>query len=149
MTPRVQVVRKWRSLAWRLGLSDCILDIDCYRGGSVSGMSRRRRGSREKDKLELLIKIWRESRPETFNVGVLKTILSAEVLIFNSISKLFQHLPTGIVRHVDVDQHHHQQVRCPAGPVSPVPRQPCQDWSHPVEQVSVQRPVQLLPVFLR
>ena len=45
----------------------------------MSGVSRRRRGSREKDKLELLLKIWRESRAESYNVGVLKTILSAEV----------------------------------------------------------------------
>ena len=77
--PVLQVVRKWRSLATRLGLSDYILDIDCYRGGPVSGLSRRRRASREKDKMDLLLKIWRESRPETYNVGVLKTILSAEV----------------------------------------------------------------------
>ena len=75
----LQVVRKWRSLASRLGLSDYILDIDCYRGGPVSGLSRRRRASREKDKMDLLLKIWRESRPESYNVGVLKTILSAEV----------------------------------------------------------------------
>ena len=75
----LQVVRKWRSLATRLGLSDYILDIDCYRGGPVSGLSRRRRTSREKDKMDLLLKIWRESRPESYNVGVLKTILSAEV----------------------------------------------------------------------
>ena len=45
----------------------------------MSAMSRRRRGSREKDKMELLLKIWRESRAESFNIGVLKTILSAEV----------------------------------------------------------------------
>ena len=76
-----QVVRKWRSLATRLGLSDYILDIDCYRGGPVSAVSRRRRASREKDKMDLLLKIWRESRPETYNVGVLKTILSAEVRV--------------------------------------------------------------------
>ena len=76
-----QVVRKWRSLATRLGLSDYILDIDCYRGGPVSAVSRRRRASREKDKMDLLLKIWRESRPDTYNVGVLKTILSAEVSV--------------------------------------------------------------------
>ena len=79
LQPVLQVVRKWRSLATRLGLSDYILDIDCYRGGPVSGLSRRRRASREKDKLDLLLKIWRETRPETYNVGLLKTLLSAEV----------------------------------------------------------------------
>ena len=45
----------------------------------MSGLSRRRRASREKDKLDLLLKIWRETRPETYNVGLLKTLLSAEV----------------------------------------------------------------------
>ena len=79
LTSRDQVVRKWRSLAWRLGLSEYILDIECYRGGPVSGVSRRRRGSREKDKMELLLKIWRERRPQSYNVGVLKSVLSAEV----------------------------------------------------------------------
>ena len=35
-----QVVRKWRSLAIRLGLSEYILDIDCWRGASgASGVS--------------------------------------------------------------------------------------------------------------
>lgn len=76
-----KVVRKWRSLAFRLGLSEYILDIDCWRGGGqASGVSRRRRGSREKDKMELLMKIWRETKPETYNIGILKTVLSAEGL---------------------------------------------------------------------
>ena len=82
----LQVVRKWRSLAFRLGLSDYILDIDCWRGGGHAGGhhggprdARRRRGSREKDKLELLMRIWRETKPETYNVAILKTVLSAEV----------------------------------------------------------------------
>ena len=80
--PLLQVVRKWRSLAFRLGLSEYILDIDCWRGGGqASGVSRRRRGSREKDKMELLMKIWRETKPETYNIGILKTVLSAEVIL--------------------------------------------------------------------
>ena len=75
-----QVVRKWRSLAIRLGLSEYILDIDCWRGASgTSGTSRRRRGSREKDKMELFMKVWRETKPEMYTVTNLKTLLSAEV----------------------------------------------------------------------
>ena len=76
-----QVVRKWRSLAIRLGLSDYILDIDCWRGGAsaASGTSRRRRGSREKDKMELFMKVWRETKPELYTVTHLKALLSAEV----------------------------------------------------------------------
>ena len=73
-------------MAFRLGLSEYILDIDCWRGGGSQGgygggpgATRRRRGSREKDKLELLMKIWRETKPEMYNVGILKTVLSAEV----------------------------------------------------------------------
>ena len=75
-----QVVRKWRSLAIRLGLSEYILDIDCWRGASgASGTTRRRRGSREKDKMELFMKVWRETKPEMYTVTNLKTLLSAEV----------------------------------------------------------------------
>ena len=86
----LQVVRKWRSLAFRLGLSEYILDIDCWRGGgqASSGFSRRRRGSREKDKMELLMKIWRETKPETYNVGILKTVLSAEVVFLITIVQI-------------------------------------------------------------
>jgi len=77
-----KVVRKWRSLAIRLGLSDYILDIDCWRGGAsaASGTSRRRRGSREKDKMELFMKVWRETKPELYTVTHLKALLSAEGL---------------------------------------------------------------------
>ena len=79
----LQVVRKWRSLALRLGLSEYILDIDCWRGGAsgTSGTTRRRRGSREKDKMELFMKVWRETKPEMYTVTNLKTLLSAEVKI--------------------------------------------------------------------
>ena len=77
------MIRKWRSLAIRLGLSDYILDIDCWRpgGSATSGMSRRRRGSREKDKMELFMKVWRETKPELYTVTNLKTLLSAEVTL--------------------------------------------------------------------
>ena len=39
----------------------------------------RRRGWREKDKLEMLLKIWKEKKQNTFCVFVLKTVLAMEV----------------------------------------------------------------------
>ena len=73
-TQNSQVVGKWRSLAWRLGLVEFIVGIDCGRGGG-----RRRRGLREKDKLETLLRMWKEKKPDTYNVRMLKTVLAAEV----------------------------------------------------------------------
>ena len=45
---------------------------ECY---GVGG----RRGGREKDKLEMVLRMWREKKPDTYNVRMLKTVLAAEV----------------------------------------------------------------------
>ena len=48
-------------------------------------MSRQRRGgarsagARDREKLELLLRVWRETKPDTYTVTCLKTVLSAEV----------------------------------------------------------------------
>ena len=39
----------------------------------------RRRGGREKDKLEMLLRMWKEKKPDTYTVSMLKTVLAAEV----------------------------------------------------------------------
>ena len=75
---RFQVVSKWRSLAWRLGLVEFIVDIDCWRGGG-----RIRRRGREKDKLEMLLRMWKERKPDTYNIRMLKTVLAAEVNVMS------------------------------------------------------------------
>ena len=72
-----KVVRKWRSFAWRLGLSECIADIECGMGG---GGRRRRRGWREKDKLEMLLRMWKEKKSDTYHINMMKTMLAEEVL---------------------------------------------------------------------
>ena len=76
-----KVVRKWRSFAWRLGLSEYIADIECGRGG---GGRRRRRGWREKDKLDMLLRIWKEKKEDTYHIGMLKTVLAEEVSAKNT-----------------------------------------------------------------
>jgi len=80
-----KVVRKWRSLASRLGLSAYILDIDCYRGNkgeSSSDYMRRKRNRRfrDKDKMDLLLQTWKSIKPECYTISTLKGILSSEGL---------------------------------------------------------------------
>ena len=41
----------------------------------------RRAGARDREKLELLLRVWRETKPDTYTVACLKTVLSAEVVI--------------------------------------------------------------------
>ena len=49
-------------------------------------LSRQRRGcprgagARDREKLELLLRVWRETKPDTYTVTCLKTVLSAEVI---------------------------------------------------------------------
>jgi hypothetical protein len=74
----MQVVRKWRSIAWRLSLSEYIAEIECWRGRGRS----RRRGRKDKDKLEMLLRIWNEKKQDTFSVSMLKTVLAKEVSVF-------------------------------------------------------------------
>ena len=76
-----KVVRKWRSFAWRLGVSEYIADIECGREGVGR---RRRRGWREKDKLEMLLRIWKEKKEDTYHIGMLKTVLAEEVSAKNT-----------------------------------------------------------------
>ena len=49
-------------MARRLSLSEYIVEIECWRGGGMS----RRRGWREKDKLEMLLRIWKEKKQNTY-----------------------------------------------------------------------------------
>ena len=72
-----KLVRNWRSFAWRLGLSEHIVSIECWRGEK----ERRRRGWRDKDKLEMLLRMWKEKKPETYHTDMLKTALAKEVMI--------------------------------------------------------------------
>ena len=101
MRSSLQVVRKWRSLASRLGLSAYILDIDCYRGNkgdSSSDYMRRKRNRRirDKDKMDLLLQTWKSIKPECYTISTLKGILSSEVKsksmkeIFNIYGPRFQ-----------------------------------------------------------
>ena len=80
--PSFQVVEKWRSLARRLGLSESIISIECWRGGR-GGMARGRggcvRGWTEKDKLEMLFGIWKEEKPDEYNIQKLTNVLAEEV----------------------------------------------------------------------
>ena len=70
--------RTWRSFAWRLCLSEYIADIMC--GGSVGGED----GGREKYKLEMLLRIWKEKKPDTYHISMLKTLLVEEVCAQNT-----------------------------------------------------------------
>ena len=74
----MQVVRKWRSLACRLSLSEYVVSIECWRGGG----GRRRRGWREEDKLEMLLRMWKEKKPLTYHTDMLKTVLAEEVNMY-------------------------------------------------------------------
>ena len=64
-------------MAKRLSLSEYIVDIECWRGRGRS----MRRGWREKDKLEMLLRIWNEKKQNTYRINVLKTVLTQEVIV--------------------------------------------------------------------
>jgi hypothetical protein len=64
-----------------LSLSEYIAEIECWRGGGRS----RRRGWREKDKLEMLLRIWKEKKQNTYHVSVLKTVLAKEVFVNSAV----------------------------------------------------------------
>ena len=63
-------------MARRLILSEYIVEIECWRGRGRS----RRRGWREKDKLEMLLRMWKENKADTYHISMLKTVLAEEVL---------------------------------------------------------------------
>ena len=65
---------KWKSLALHLGLADDVWEIE-FRGSSRW----RRKGWRDKEKLEMLLKFWKRRKPETYNIQTLKNILLIEV----------------------------------------------------------------------
>ena len=66
-----QVSSKWKHFAHHLGLSEYISYID------KSGW--RRRGVGESEKMELLVRMWKEKKPDTFTIKRLLTILALEV----------------------------------------------------------------------
>ena len=76
-----KLVKNWRSFAWRLGLAENIVSIECWKG---RGQVRRREWS-EREKLEMLLRLWKEKKPETYHTDMLKTALAEEVRIFDSI----------------------------------------------------------------
>ena len=76
-----KVVRKWRSFAWSLCLSEYIADIEC---GGRGGGERRRRGWGEKDKLEMLLRMWKEKKADIYHISMLKTVLAEEVSVKNT-----------------------------------------------------------------
>ena len=80
-----KVATQWRSFAWRLGLSEYILDIECWRGGGG-----RRRGWREEDKLEMLLRMWKEKKPQTYHTDMLKTVLAEEVNMYDWLGQVVQ-----------------------------------------------------------
>jgi hypothetical protein len=51
-------------------------DIECWRGGERI----RRRGLREKNKLEMLLRIWKEKKQNTYHINTLRTVLAQEVI---------------------------------------------------------------------
>ena len=69
-----QVVSRWRNLARHLGLTECLLETE-----PLGGAMRRRRGWREKDKLQMLLRTWKEKDDGSYNIQTLKSILLAEV----------------------------------------------------------------------
>jgi hypothetical protein len=68
------VVSRWRNLARHLGLIECLLETE-----PLGGAMRRRRGWREKDKLQMLLSTWKKKSPDSYNIHTLKSILLAEV----------------------------------------------------------------------
>ena len=71
-----QVVSRWRNLARHLGLTECLLET-----GPVGGAMRRRRGLREKDKLQMLLSTWKKKNSDSYNIHTLKSILLTEVYL--------------------------------------------------------------------
>ena len=74
-------MRKWRSIARRLSLAEYIVDIECWRGGGRI----RKKGGWEEDKLEMLLRIWKEKKQNTYCVSVLKTVLAKEVSVNSAV----------------------------------------------------------------
>ena len=78
-----QVSSKWKHFAQHLGLGEYISNIDRKEW--------RRRGVGESDKLESLMSMWKEKKPDTFTIERLLTILALEV------SNCFSYVPLDIM----------------------------------------------------
>ena len=66
-----QVSSKWKHFAHHLGLSEYI--------SYINRSELRRRGVGESEKMELLMRMWKEKKPDTFTIKRLLTILALEV----------------------------------------------------------------------
>jgi len=71
-----QVVNKWSLLARHIDLDGHLLH--CQDMGDVG--RKQRRGSRERNNLEMMLRAWKNKSPESYNIHTLKTILLAEGL---------------------------------------------------------------------
>ena len=62
------MVSRWRSIGRLLGLDD-----------DLPGTESRRGGGEEKERVAVLLRLWRERRPDTYTVRMLETVLAREV----------------------------------------------------------------------
>ena len=64
----MQVVSRWRSIGRLLGLPD-----------ALPGTESRRGGGEERERFAVMLRLWKERRPDTYSVGMLETVLAREV----------------------------------------------------------------------
>ena len=69
------VLSRWRNIARQVGIMECGVDMEQWEGGGRWG----RRGWLERDKLEIVLRLWKEKKPDTYNIKMLKHVLAAEV----------------------------------------------------------------------
>ena len=62
------MVSRWRNIARLLDLAEDFQEIE-IRSFDVN----------ERDKFEMLLRMWRERKPDTYNVRMLETVLAREV----------------------------------------------------------------------
>ena len=66
------VLSRWRNIARQVGIMECGVDMEQIGGGG-------RRGGMERDKLEIVLRLWKEKKPATYTIKMLKHVLAAEV----------------------------------------------------------------------
>ena len=66
-----KVCAKWMSIASRLGVSHLI--------PTIASSNSRRQYQDERSKLKMVIQLWRNKRPESYNLKELKAVLAQEV----------------------------------------------------------------------
>ena len=66
-----KVCSKWMSIASRLGVSHLI--------PTIASSNSRRQYQDERSKLKMVIQLWRNKRPESYNLKELKAVLAQEV----------------------------------------------------------------------